>query len=248
MIRRHYYGLIYTAALVVLTNFVGCKPQTTSQHNSDEQDITVTVSDSINEVPILESSQLKELESSQITDSQKFRKTEIELVDSVDLVDSSFLELSMLVTNLLSERDLAKLNEYIHPELGLIFSPYAFIDSPQVWTFFEPNVETTTELYHWGYYDGSGDSIIMTFDDYYKSFVYCADFLTKLDTTVNHSAHAGNSLNNFNTIFPNASYVDFHVEGTEQYGYLDWRLLRLGFELKDGRWYLLAVIHDEWTI
>jgi len=29
---------------------------------------------------------------------------------------------------------------------------------------------------------------------------------------------------------------------------MDWRSLKLVFKEKDGNWYLVGVVHDEWTI
>lgn len=44
--------------------------------------------------------------------------------------------------------------------------------------------------------------------------------------------------------------VEYYVEGTLVGGQPgnDWRALRLVFELVDGRYYLVGIIHDEWTI
>jgi len=170
-------------------------------------------------------------------------------VKGVDhFLNSSFIPLAMRVVRALSESDLGTVDGAIHPDIDLVISPYSFIDSPQVWKALTPALAFPDSIYHWGYYDGSGESIRMTFDEYYSSFIYCANFLAVLDTAVNHPAHFGNSLNNFSELFPEAEFLDFHSEGKEEYGYLDWKILRLGFQFIDNRWYLVAIIHDEWTI
>ncbi|MBI1306836.1 MAG: hypothetical protein GC181_09530 [Bacteroidetes bacterium] len=141
------------------------------------------------------------------------------------------------------------LQSYIHPSRGVAFSPYGYIDSPLVFKPKELNGYLASDsVFCWGYYDGSGDSILMTFPDYIKSFVYCADFLDMADTSVNRVYHAGNTLNNFKSCYPSAQYIDFHVEGTEEYGGMDWRTLRMGFVKVKDQWKLIALIHDEWTI
>lgn len=171
------------------------------------------------------------------------------LVKSVDLsLDSSFIPFALKIVKALSESDLGRVDRAIHPTLGVVISPYSFIDSPQIWKALTPALAFPDSIYHWGYYDGSGDSIRMTFEEFYSSFIYCANFLAVLDTALNRPAHYGNSLNNFKELFPQAEYLDFHVEGKEEYGFLDWKILRLGFQLIDKRWYLVAIIHDEWTI
>jgi len=43
--------------------------------------------------------------------------------------------------------------------------------------------------------------------------------------------------------------VEYHFPGIDpQYGGLDWRSLRLVFQQSGGEWYLVGIIHDQWTI
>jgi hypothetical protein len=60
----------------------------------------------------------------------------------------------------------------------------------------------------------------------------------------------GNSVDNAAQVYPDARIVEYHVPGRNpDYGGMDWRSLRLVFEEGEGgRWLLVAVIHDEWTI
>ena len=46
-----------------------------------------------------------------------------------------------------------------------------------------------------------------------------------------------------------AMVVEYHFPGFDpQYGGLDWASLRLVFQEFEGRWVLVGIIHDEWTI
>lgn len=43
--------------------------------------------------------------------------------------------------------------------------------------------------------------------------------------------------------------VEYYLPGENpDYGGLDWQSLRLVFQHKEGAWYLVGVIHDEWTV
>lgn len=164
-------------------------------------------------------------------------------------VEIEFVEPAYQILKLLKNWDIKGLSPYIHSDFGLTFSPYAFLNDQRILSVEEIAAKVDSDsVEFWGFYDGSGDSIMMTFSEYFKEFVYCADFAGLADTTVNTPGHSGNSLNNFDEVFPDGQYIDFCVPGTEEYGFLDWRTLRMGFVKKGKKWYLVALIHDEWTI
>ncbi len=57
-----------------------------------------------------------------------------------------------------------------------------------------------------------------------------------------------NTSNNNFEIYSNAIIVEFHFSGFDsKYEGMDWESLRLVFEEKDGTWYLIGIIHDQWT-
>ena len=59
----------------------------------------------------------------------------------------------------------------------------------------------------------------------------------------------GNTINNIIEVYPEAVVVEYHFEGFDpQYAGMDWRSLRLVFEESGGTWYLVGIVHDEWTI
>jgi hypothetical protein len=104
-------------------------------------------------------------------------------------------------------------------------------------------------LYRWGVFDGSGEPIEMTFLDYYARFIYDADFAWPAAVGFNEIVGAGNTINNLAEVYPQAQVVEFHLPGSDpRFGGLDWRSLRLALEQVGDTWYLVAVVHDEWTI
>ncbi len=160
-------------------------------------------------------------------------------------------ETAAQVIQALAEKDLDMVAQFAHPELGVHFSPYAYVrEEHQV---FMPDelaaLEGSQETYLWGQYDGSGEPIQLTFDDYYEEFVYSADFANPEEMAVNVRIGQGNTVNNIQDFYPESSFVEYHFSGfDEQYGGMDWESLRLVFVQEDGRWILVGIVHDEWTI
>ena len=136
--------------------------------------------------------------------------------------------------------------------IGVRFSPYAYVDVDKDLVFTADKVKklaTDSTLYLWGYYDGSGEPIRLKFSDYYKKFIYDVDFLNAEQVGYNKTLGHGNSLNNSFEVYKNSIIVEYYFSGFDpQYGGMDWRSLRLVFEKKNDVWYLVGIIHDQWTI
>jgi len=101
----------------------------------------------------------------------------------------------------------------------------------------------------WGAYDGTGDPINLTFEGYYNKFIYDVDFANAKIIGNNTVVGHGNSLINISEVYPGAVFIEYHFPGFDpQYNGMDWRSLRLIFEEKDGAWYIVGIVHDQWTI
>ena len=150
------------------------------------------------------------------------------------------------------DRDFATLGRLAHPELGVRFSPYAYVrpQSDVVLTGAElaagasdPRVRT------WGVRDGSGEPIRGNLADYWESFVYDVDFAAADEVAWDRRLGHGNSIDNRDRVYPGTRTVEYHFRGFDpELDGLDWRSLRLVFASHDDRWYLVAIIHDQWTI
>lgn len=166
--------------------------------------------------------------------------------------DSALLDITNEILSAIKEKDYKKLTEYIHPKDGIRFSPYGFIDTANDVTAtrstFRLNAYTNKKRI-WGYYDGSGDPIKMTSKEYFKRFVYDADFLNAEKTSLNQCLGSGNSQNNILIIYDDLPFTESFFPGfDEQFGGMDWRALRLVYKEYEGKYYLVAIVHDEWTI
>jgi hypothetical protein len=155
------------------------------------------------------------------------------------------------VIEALKESDTERLSAYIHPEKGVLFSPYAHIDVDKAVSFSAeelPN-ETDDAKYVWGSYDGSGEPIELTFGDYYKKFVYDKDFANAEQIGYDKILGRGNTEPNMKEVFPDGYAVDHYFSGfDEEAAGMDWESLILMLEEHQGGWYVCAIVHSQWTI
>ncbi len=155
------------------------------------------------------------------------------------------------VMRALRSKNMSKLSAFVHPERGVRFSPYAYVDGQKDLTFSGKSVRnllSNKRQYTWGNYDGSGDQIRLSFAQYYARFVYNRDFYRAREVGYNRMIGKGNSTNNITETYPEAITVEYYIPGTRRHQGMDWASLRLIFEEKNGAWYLVGIVHDEWTI
>ena len=155
------------------------------------------------------------------------------------------------VMQALKEKDMGTLSAYIHPAKGLLFSPYAHIDTATAKVFPAKDFPALTDkaVYNWGTYDGSGELIELTFQQYYDKFVYDKDFMKAETVGADQIIGKGNMLVNIKDIFPGSYVMDYYFSGFDpQYEGMDWESLILVLEELDGAWYVSAVVHSQWTI
>lgn len=167
-----------------------------------------------------------------------------------DLPDELVL-LGQTVTTALRDADYGSLIGNIHPQLCLRFSPYQYLrDVDQVFCPEElVKAQYSQELLVWGNFDGSGEPILLTFQEYHNKFVYDEDYFQPEIVGFDQEVSQGNAINNISDVYPDSVMVEYYFPGFDpQYGGMDWRSLRLVFVNQDGRWYLTALVHGEWTI
>lgn len=153
---------------------------------------------------------------------------------------------------LIKAKDMKSLSSYVHPTNGLRFSPYPYVDTKTDQVFTAQQVAglvQDTKEYLWGHYDGSGEPIKLSFNNYYDKFIYDVDFANPHMIGNNVAIGKGNSIDNVKQAYPKGYFVEFYFTGFEpQYEGMDWRSLKLVFEDVNGVWYLVGIIHGQWTI
>ena len=176
---------------------------------------------------------------------------DLQLLNSTQ--SNSLLQEAIEVVELLKNQDAAGLDSRVSPTRGVRFSPYQFVNENTDIVFYPSNTVpvmfTNTMVYAWGEYDGTGDTISGDFSFYYDRFVYDVDFFNPEMIGINTFLSSGSMINNIEDIYPNDQYVEFYFSGFDpQLFGIDWRSLTLVFEDDNGTWYLVGVIHGEWTI
>lgn len=156
------------------------------------------------------------------------------------------------VIKALHDRDLDRLASLVHPTQGIRFSPYAFVRDADITVPAEdvPNLFSEDVVLLWGVYDGSGAPIELTFEQYYDQFIYDQDFDSAEEIGYNRRIGGeGGTINNISDFYPGGEMVEFHFTGfNPDYDGLDWRSLRLVFIQEGDEWFLVGIVHDEWTI
>jgi hypothetical protein len=140
----------------------------------------------------------------------------------------------------------------VHPDKGVRFSPYAFVDLTEDQVFSREQVARfwqDPQPYLWGYADGSGDPIELSAAHYIERYVMDRDFAHPTAVGIDADRARSTTDNNVTRAYPQARRVELYVEPAPEQGdpTYEWAALRLVFEPHDGVWYLIGVIHDEWT-
>ncbi|WP_051250531.1 hypothetical protein [Paenibacillus harenae] len=151
----------------------------------------------------------------------------------------------------LKDGDMIELAEYAHPDKGLLFSPYAHIDTATAKVFPAAGLPGMSDetVYSWGSFDGSGEPIELTFKQYYEKFVYDQDFMEPDEVGVNEIKGTGNAAVNIQEVFPEGFLMDYYFSGfNAQYEGMDWESLILVLEESNGAWFVSAIVHSQWTI
>lgn len=155
------------------------------------------------------------------------------------------------ILTILKNKQYDSLVHYFAPGDSVHFSPYGFIGSgAQTITAADFSaLLVSNKKINWGDYDGSGDPIELTLKQYLEKFVYNADFLNAEKTAIDSFIGSGNSLNNLRKIYPGKRFIEYYFSGFDKkYEGMDWTCLRLVFKEQAGRYYLVAIVHDQWTI
>jgi len=167
-----------------------------------------------------------------------------------EVVETNERDAAKAVMLALKQQDMATLATFIHPEKGLLFSPYAHIE-PNALVFKRDDLPSldAPDLYTWGAYDGSGEPIRLTFRDYYNQFIYSKPFYEAPQIGYDQILGQGNAEPNIAERFPGSHTADYYFSGFDpQYAGIDWQSLILVLENDNGFWYVSAIVHSQWTI
>ncbi|MGD9676964.1 MAG: hypothetical protein AB7V16_01190 [Vulcanibacillus sp.] len=169
-----------------------------------------------------------------------------------EIAEEVINETSTKIINAIKEKDADTISDFVHPNKGVRFTPYTNVSLENDVVFNKEGVKDffkVQEEFLWGYYDGIGDEIRLTPNEYYEKFIYSEDFVNAEEIGYNQVLSFGNILENQFEVYNEAIVVEYYFSGfNPEYEGMDWKSLRLVFEEYEGKWLLVGIIHNQWTI
>jgi hypothetical protein len=161
----------------------------------------------------------------------------------------------------LHDNDWQRLSELVHPDRGLLLSPYAYVEIDEA-VVLSPSeveaIESDDSVRMFGYTDGEGAPIEKTSEAFITNRLLDRDFSDAHRGEPGEVIGRGNTLNNVPDVFRRSddaqqndeevNFVEYHDPGSDEFDGMDWASLRLIFRFEDGAWYLIAIVRDQWTI
>lgn len=152
----------------------------------------------------------------------------------------------------IQQRDYATLAAYVHPERGVTFTPYSTVNGESDLNFNQSQVKKfagDTNRYIWGTVPGTGELIQMTPEEFISKYIFGADYTQASKIGIDKINISGNALENVTQAYPDCRFVDFTFPSVEASGQgQDWNALKLVFAPAQTQWYLVALIHSQWTV
>ena len=175
--------------------------------------------------------------------------------------DPSLDNLAQQILLALKNQDGPALAKFVHPSEGIRFTPYAWDDLAKNIVLKPKEVAGVFKAKGkklWGNFD-SGDPIQMTPAKYIRRFVWNTDYTAvkekKWEPLKGHLEQAYHYLDPsaVETIlqtYPDAQVVTYSYPGITgpQGGAMDWSWLTLIFRAQESEWFLVGIVHREWTI
>ena len=150
----------------------------------------------------------------------------------------------------IQQRDYSSLAAYVHPERGLTFTPYSTVDVNSDLNFNQSQVKKfagDTNRYVWGAIPGTGELIQMIPEEFISRYIFGSDYTQASKIGVDKINISGNALENVTEVYPDCRFVEFTFPATEAGGQ-NWSSLKLVLAPAETKWYLVALIHSQWTV
>jgi hypothetical protein len=172
--------------------------------------------------------------------------------------DAELLALAAYVALLLKNKDWEALSYLAHPNRGVAFSPWPYVDEENRVELSADNIKalgSDNTVRVWGELP-SGDPIECAFAEYYDRYIFDRDYTTAPQAGLDRYIKESNDVDNLFTFTGGdfGGYVDFYIPGSGPDADFNWSSLRLAFDWyktednAPGRLYLTAIVHGCWTM
>lgn len=184
---------------------------------------------------------------------QKTKPTNDQTLATDKIYIDNLSGLEQQVITALKNRDMTKLASLVHPEKGVRFSPFSYVDIRSDRVFTHEKIKSfflDSKKYIWGYSDNDGLPIKINSKKYFDNFIFDSDYATADEINYNTTIGRSLTVSNIFEVYPRSIIVEFGKDrpsSTDDGG--DWRSIRLVFEKNgEGKWYLVGIVHDQWKI
>lgn len=163
----------------------------------------------------------------------------------------NLLDMGLDIMQLIKDKDMAGLSNYVHPSKGLNFTPNVHIVIGRDMVFDVQEVASLaqdTTVYNWGYYLPPPVEVemLLNFNDYYDDYIYDEDYMDADLIGINTIVNTGDEIDNVHDSFPNSEFLEFMFVGAPHSRGSDWRSLKLVFEEENANRYLVGIVHGQW--
>lgn len=135
---------------------------------------------------------------------------------------------------------------YIHPAKGMRISPMVRIENYHpIFTRDSLKTKMAMRSIFWGYGDGSGLPINLSWKAYKKKYFTNRDYLSVGPIMTNIPVHFTLTKQNVQEFYPGSYIEDFTVNPNEDH---DWGSVILVFEKWQNKWFLSGILSNYWTI
>ena len=103
----------------------------------------------------------------------------------------------------------------------------------------------------WGTWDGRGDDMVLTAQEYYDNFIWDQNYLDAPEVFIGDEVvlFRGNTVVQLDEMFAGAKVIEYHFPFfEEEFAGLDWKSLYLVFVEENGGLFLRAIAHGQWTV
>jgi len=156
------------------------------------------------------------------------------------------------VCRCLQEQNWNALSAYVHPDRGVTFTPYSTVAPESDLNFSAGQIKDLGQdqtVYTWGFEDGRGEPIRLTAGQYFERYVFDRDYTQVPEIGIDQIMTGGNALENLTEAYPGCRFVDFSFPSADPVNDgLDWSSLKLVFCPEGDSWYLVGIVHGEWTV